>query len=103
MSTTRLDDPVLVRFHQALTVAYNPKLERVERYGSPARGDARFDSDYDVAVPESFGDESGRLATLETDILYENGAVINSLPFHASAYRDRTGLTSELRRDGIDP
>jgi predicted nucleotidyltransferase len=106
MSTTRIDDPVLIRFRQALTGAYGSKLERVVLFGSRARGDARPDSDYDVAVfihePESFGDESGRLAELETDILLDTGAVINTLPFRAGAYNDRTGLMMELRREGID-
>jgi predicted nucleotidyltransferase len=106
MSTTQIDDPVLIRFRQALTGAYGSKLERVVLFGSRARGDARPDSDYDVAVfihePESFGDESGRLAELETDILLDTGAVINTLPFRAGAYNDRTGLMMELRREGID-
>ena len=106
MSAARIDDPVLIRFRQALTSAYGSKLERVVLFGSRARGDARPDSDYDIAVfihdPESFGDEAGRLATIETDILLDMGAVINALPFRAGAYNDRTGLMSELRREGID-
>jgi uncharacterized protein len=101
---TRLADPVLVRFRQALTVPCSPKLERIARYGSRARGDAR--PDYDIAVfiyePENFGDEAGRLATIETDILYNTGAAINSRPFHAGAYLKRTGSMSELCGDGID-
>jgi hypothetical protein len=71
-----------------------------------ARGDARPDSDYDIAVfihdPESFGDESWRLAEIETDILFDMGAVINSILFHAGSYQKQTGLMSELRRDGVD-
>ncbi len=43
-----------------------------------------------------------RLAELETDILYDTGAVINALPFPAGAYRERTGFISELRKDGLD-
>src|ERR1700733_15789503 len=104
--TTRVDDPVLIRFRQALTGAYGSKLERVVLFGSRARGDARPDSDYDIAVfirdPESFGDEAARLATIETDILFDTGAVINALPFRVGAYLKRTGLMSELRRDGVD-
>jgi predicted nucleotidyltransferase len=106
MSTTRIDDPVLIRFRQALTGAYGSKLERVVLFGSRARGDARPDSDYDIAVfiyePEGFGEESGRLAEIETDILLDMGAVINTLPFRVGAYNDRTGLMLELRREGVD-
>ena len=44
----------------------------------------------------------GRLAEIETDILYDTGAVINALPFSAGAYGARTPLMQELRRDGVD-
>ena len=106
MSAARIDDPVLVRFRQALGEAYGSKLERVVLFGSRARGDARPDSDYDIAVfihqPDSFNDEAVRLAAIGTDILYDMGAVINPLHFHAGAYQQRTGFMAEVRRDGID-
>lgn len=99
-------DPVLVRFRAALDAAYGVRLERVVLFGSRARGDAQPDSDYDVAVfleePESLWQESGRLATIETEILYDTGTVINALPFSARAYGARTPLMHELRRDGLD-
>jgi predicted nucleotidyltransferase len=44
------DDPVLSRFRTAPDKAYGGRLERVVLQGSRARGDARPDSDYDVAV-----------------------------------------------------
>ncbi len=106
MPTVRTADPVLVRFREALHEVYGDTLERVVLFGSRARGDARPDSDHDVAVflscSESFGNEAARLAAIETDILYDTGVVINALPFHAGAYSERTGLMSELRRDGVD-
>jgi hypothetical protein len=43
-------DPILTRFRAALDETYGPRLERVMLYGSRTRGDAREDSDYDVAV-----------------------------------------------------
>ncbi|MBG0812227.1 nucleotidyltransferase domain-containing protein [Methylosinus sp. H3A] len=99
-------DPVLTRFRAELAAAYGDRLERAVLYGSRARGDARADSDYDVAVflreAESFWKESGRLAEIETAILYDTGAVINALPFSAGAYGARTPLMHELRRDGVD-
>ncbi|MGO9673935.1 MAG: nucleotidyltransferase domain-containing protein [Methylocella sp.] len=100
------DDPVLQRFRAALDQIYGPRLERVILFGSRARGDARADSDYDIAVflnqPESFWRESGRIADIGADILYATGAVINALPFRAGAYRDRTPLMHEMRREGLD-
>ena len=98
--------PVMMRFRKALEAAYGPRLERAVLYGSRARGEARPDSDWDVAVfirdPERFGIELGRLADLETDILYDTGEVINALPFGAGTYGDATGFMSEVREDGID-
>jgi predicted nucleotidyltransferase len=71
-----------------------------------ARGDARPDSDYDVAVflkdLDNFGQEAGRIAEIETDILYDTGAVINAMPLKAGSYRERTGFMGELRREGLD-
>jgi len=106
MSATDTDDPVLVRFRRALDEVHGDKIERVVLFGSRARGDARPRSDYDIAVfltvQDSFNAEAARLAGIETDILYDTGAVINALAFRAGAYRQRTGLMSELRRDGLD-
>src|ERR1700683_5623033 len=95
------DDPTLARFWAALAEIYGERLERLVLYGSRARGDARPDSDYDVAVflknPGSFWEESGRIAAIETDILYDTGVVINALPFKAGAYQDQTVLMGEIR------
>ena len=46
--------------------------------------------------------ESARLVEIGIDLLDDTGAVINAWPFRAGAYNDRTGLMSELRRDGMD-
>ena len=43
-------DPVLKRFRAALDALCGDRVERVVLFGSRARGDAREDSDYDVAV-----------------------------------------------------
>ena len=79
---------------------------RVVLFGSRERGDARADFDYDIAVfLEDFAgiaEEMGQIAEIETDILMDTGAVINALPLRAGAYRERTGLMAELRREGRD-
>ena len=100
------DDPVLMRFRAAVTELYGDQLERVVLYGSRARGGNRPDSDYDVVVflremPER-AREMTRIAEVETDILYDTGAVINALPFPTEAYHERTGFMGEVRRDGLD-
>ncbi len=99
-------DPILRRLRISLEKTYGKRVERVVLFGSRARGDARPDSDYDVAVflkePESFWRESGRLADIGTDILYDTGAVINALPFKAGLDREDSALMRELARDGRD-
>jgi len=99
-------DPVLVRLRTALAAAYGPRLERVVLFGSRARGQARSDSDYDVAVflnrSEGLWRESAQLAEIEIDLLDDTGAVVNAVPFPAEAYAKRTPLMAELRRDGLD-
>lgn len=50
MLTRPTDDPVLHRFRAALGELYGDQISRVVLFGSRARGEARVDSDYDVAV-----------------------------------------------------
>jgi predicted nucleotidyltransferase len=99
-----LADPVFARLRAALEMAYGSRIERVVLFGSRARGEARPDSDYDIAVflkeAGSFWKESGRLADIGTDILYDTGAVINALPLRAGLGREHGPLTRELARDG---
>jgi uncharacterized protein len=101
-----IENPILRRFRAALEEVYGERIERVVLFGSRARGDARADSDYDVAVflkdLTSFDEEAGRIAEIEVDILNDVGAVINALPFGAGAWEQRTGLMRELRREGVD-
>ena len=100
------DDPILKRFRGALAQLYGDRLERVVLFGSRARGDVREDSDYDIAVfirdPGPFWGEVDRLVDVETELLYDTGAVINSMPCRAGAYQDRTSLMREIRREGVD-
>ena len=43
-----------------------------------------------------------RLADIGTEVLYSGGGVINAMAYDVGAYRDRTPLMLEIRRDGID-
>ena len=88
------DDPILVRFRAALEALYGDRIERVVLFGSRARGDARTDSDYDIAV---FLHDA-----ITEPILEETGAVLNVLPLSAGLHRERTPLMHEIRRDGLD-
>ena len=102
----RANDAVLDRFRAALHASFGDRIERVVLYGSRARGDARTDSDYDVAVfLRDFTDrwpEVDRLVVIETDLLDETGAFVRAMPFRAGAWGDRSPLMGEIRRDGIE-
>jgi predicted nucleotidyltransferase len=101
-----LDDPILTRFRAALDDIFGERVERVVLYGSRARGDADADSDYDIAVfLRDFDDrwrEIARIIPVVTDILYDDQAFVHAMPFRAGAYRERTPLMREIRREGID-
>jgi predicted nucleotidyltransferase len=101
------NDPILVRFRKAVTEIYGDRLERVVLFGSRARGDARHDSDYDIAVfIRDMGDrtaEMNRLADLGTAILDETGGFVHAMPYGAGFYDDaRMPLMHEIRAEGIE-
>ena len=99
-------DPVLRRFRAALDEIYGERLERVVLFGSRARGDARDDSDYDIAVfIKDLTDrwpEIDRIIPVITDIIDDTGSVIHALPYPAGYYQNRTSLMREIRREGVD-
>ena len=101
-----VSDPVLTRFREALDSAYGERLDRVVLFGSRARGDARPDSDYDIAVfLKDIGDrwrEADRITDIATDILDQTGAFIHAMPYRANTYGARTPLMGEIRREGRD-
>jgi len=52
---------------------------------------------------DNFGQATGRIAEIETDILYDTGAVINAIALKASSDHEHTGLKVEPRCEGLDP
>ena len=96
-----------MRFRATVADLYGERVERVVLFGSRARGDARPDSDYDVAVflrgmDDRFA-EMDRLADLSTAILDETGEFIHAMPYRAGIYTDeRMPLMHEIRAEGID-
>jgi predicted nucleotidyltransferase len=101
-----ITDPVLRLFRDALGEIYGDRLERVVLFGSRARGDARPDSDYDLAVflldMDDRFQELDRLAHLGTRFIEETGEVVNAMAYRADAYNERTPLMREIRLEGID-
>ena len=103
---TRVADPILDRFRQALKEMYGERLDRAVLFGSRARGDARPDSDYDVAVfLKSLPDrwvELDRLARLRVRMIDETGAFFDVKPYRTDALAERTPLMHGIRREGRD-
>lgn len=101
-----IPDLVLRQFRAALDEAYGARLERVVLLGSRARGDQRPDSDYDVAVflkeiPDRWA-ELDMLAGLRVKFIDETGTFFDVKPYSVAAYRERSPLMHEIRREGIN-
>ena len=99
-------DPILQQFRAALTELYGDRIERVVLFGSRARGDAKADSDYDIALflkdlTDAWA-EIDRLVELQVAMLETTGADIHTLPFAAGTWANRTPLMHEIRKDGLD-
>jgi predicted nucleotidyltransferase len=106
MTATRTEESALILFRQALERIYGDRLDRVVLFGSRARGDARADSDYDVAVflkslPDRW-EELDKLARLRVEMIDETGAFFDAIPYSPDAWLERTPLMHEIRRDGVD-
>ncbi len=100
-------DPVLSGFTQAMRELYGPRIERIVLYGSRARGDARPDSDYDIAVflngLSGRWKEVRRIADVEISILGSTGAIVHAMPYPAGSWRNTSSpLMHEIRKDGVD-
>ncbi len=102
-------DPVISKFRAALAEMYGARLERVVLFGSQARGEARPDSDYDVAVFLNGMDGSSdrwaelhKLAAPRVKYIDEIGVFSDAKPYPAGAYRERSPLMHEIRREGLD-
>lgn len=99
------DDPILTRVRDALTTMYGDNLDRIVLFGSRARGDAREDSDYDVAVfLKNLVDraaERRRLGELRYDVMVETGQFLDIKAFAAETYQERIPLMWEVHKDGL--
>jgi predicted nucleotidyltransferase len=105
MSTITID-PILTRFRVALDQLYGERVRRVVLFGSRARGTARRNSDYDVAVflsslPDRWA-ELDRLADLRVRFLDETGAFFDAKPYLDSDFRRASAFMAEVRREGME-
>jgi uncharacterized protein len=99
------EEPVLRRLKAELERLYGDRLERVLLFGSRARGDARPDSDWDVAVflrgYDENRDEASPLTDFTFDLLVDEGIDLSVKLFAPEELHRRTPLTHEIRREGV--
>jgi uncharacterized protein len=108
---TEAERRVLERYIESVRSHYGATLRDVLLFGSRARGDARPDSDFDLAIVLEDGDwrfwaERLRLADLAYDALIDDGLVIQAWPIQRSAwehpeFHSRQRFIEAIRRDGL--
>ena len=105
MVVIMVEDPILTRVRDALRDMYGNNIDRIVLFGSRARGSARDDSDYDVAVflksLDDYAAERRRLGELRFRTMEETGQFLDIKAFRAESYADRIPLMWEVRKDGL--
>ena len=98
-------DLTLVReFKRRAEQALPGRIERVMLYGSRARGDARPDSDWDVAVfivGEPTLEDHRALSDIGFDLMLEHGHYIQAVPIDAARSPERSYFVSNVLKDGL--
>jgi predicted nucleotidyltransferase len=108
---TSAERKALEDYVAAVRQHYGSRLIDVLLFGSRARGEARPDSDADVAVILQNGDwqfweEQWTLAGLAYDVLLDHGLFIQPWPIPRSAWElpstyRKQGFIEEIQKDGL--
>ena len=100
-----LPDIALAReYKRRVMQAFDGRVAKVILYGSRARGDARVDSDWDIAVFLTDGptsDDLDRLSDLGTDLLYDTGQYVQPMPIPSRRLQEDSFLLKAIRSEGI--
>lgn len=98
--------PIMRQLRQELQEVYGARLKAVYLFGSHARGEAREDSDIDVAVvlegATSFYTERSRCSELQARLSLENNCVLILLFMDADSFsRGKYAIHRAVAREGI--
>lgn len=83
---------------------FDGRVAKLVLYGSRARGDARPDSDWDIAVfmkDDPTPDDLDRLSDLGVDLLYETGQYVQPMPMPARRLHEDSTLLTAIRSEGL--
>ncbi|MBY0321852.1 MAG: nucleotidyltransferase domain-containing protein [Reyranella sp.] len=99
-----VDLTIVHEFKRRAEAALPHRIVRVMLYGSRARGDARPDSDWDIAVFLKGGPSSEDqriLADIGFDLMMEHGDHIQVVPVDAARSVEHSSFLMNVYEDGI--
>jgi len=98
-------DLTLVReFKRRAQLALPDRIVRVMLYGSRARGDARPDSDWDVAIfvtGEPTSRDRSVLSDIGYDLMLESGQYLQTIAIDAARSPERSHFVHNVLKDGL--
>lgn len=98
-----LETQVLARWSTAVRQFLGARLQRLELFGSRARGQGHLESDLDLLVLAQglTRVERGALLDIAADLGVEYGLALSPLIMDSAKWREDLPLAAEVRRDGI--
>lgn len=97
------DISVAQEYKRRVLGVFEGRVAKLVLCGSRARGDARPDSDWDIAVfmtDDPTADDLDRLSDLGVDLLYETGQYVQPMPMPVRRFDENSNLLKAIRSEG---